>query len=80
MANNRAVARNAVTANALISCHVLWIMCLLVSSFWEGSSSLMEARDGSLESVFKTLSIMPHLLLEWTVPLNQVLKREKIST
>ena len=41
----------------VIRCHVMWIMCLLASSFWEGSSSLMEARDGSLESVSKTLSV-----------------------
>ena len=58
----------------VISCHVMWIMCLLVSSFWEGSSSLMEARDGSLESVSKTLSIWPHLILECTVPLTSVHK------
>ena len=38
----------------------MWITCLLVSSVWEGSSSLMEARDGSLESESKTLSIRPH--------------------
>ena len=54
----------------VISCHLLWITCLLVSSFWESSSSLMEARDGSLESVSKTLSIRPHLISECTVPLN----------
>ena len=56
----------------VISCHVMWITCLLVSSFWEGSSSLMEARDGSLESVSKTLSIRPRLFLECTVPLTYV--------
>ena len=53
----------------VISCHVMWITCLLVSSFWEDSSSLMEARDGSLESVSQTLSIRPHLFLECPVPL-----------
>ena len=31
----------------------------------------MEARDGSLESVSKTLSIRPHLFLECTVPLSR---------
>ena len=36
--------------------------------FLEGSSSLVEARDGSLESASKTLSIRPHLFLECTVP------------
>ena len=36
--------------------------------FWEGSSSLMEAREGSLESVSKTLSTRLHLFLECTVP------------
>ena len=40
-----------------------------VPSFWEGSSSLMEARAGSLESVSKTLSIRPHLFLERAAPL-----------
>ena len=31
----------------------------------------MEARDGSLESVSKNLSIRPHLFLECTVPLRE---------
>ena len=53
----------------VIRCHVIWITCLIVSPFGEGSSSLMEARDGSLESVSKTLSIRPHLFLGYTVPL-----------
>ena len=30
---------------------------------------MIEARDGSLESVSNTLSIRPHLILECTVPL-----------
>ena len=54
----------------VISCHAMWVTCLLVSLFWKGSGSLMEARDGSLESVSKTLSIRQHLFLECTVPLN----------
>ena len=58
----------------VISCHVMWITCLLVSSFWEGSSSLMEARDGSLESVSKTLSIRPHWIMECTVPLSKKIR------
>ena len=50
----------------VISGCVMWITCLIVSSFWGGSSSLMEVTDGPLESVYKTLSIRPHLFQYFT--------------
>ena len=62
-------SRRELSNTHVISCHMMWITCLLVSSFLEGSSSLIEARDGSLESASKTLSIRLHLYLECTVPL-----------
>ena len=50
----------------IISCHVMWSMCLPVFIIWESSHFLMEARDGSLESASKTLSIRSHLFEECT--------------
>ena len=49
-------------------CHVTLIACLFGKSFSEDSRSLVETRDGSLESASQTLSIRPHLFSECTAP------------
>ena len=58
----------------VISSHMKWITCLIVSSFWEGSRSLMKVRDGSSESASKPFFHYRHAGIELVPTVTEVAK------